>query len=369
MSQPTPYVVNSVSPVKVLASGSVQTVYNSDVVNQVFLSDWPTPLGGFPLNPGSTLQWDSGKDLYLSVVAGVAVTVYVLPNGGQLTDASAIAGAIIAQGLAQDIADKIAIEGAPSIDVPMYTQISSNMAGNTTQVISNVIDSSKYGAIDITIWDERNADFDTLRLCQIRWLSSGSIVALDHFSTYGGFSGQGQAWQMTLPVRGDSFQVIVSCIPSDLTATLADVNFFTTLSYKVLPKSVYNTGLRQGWATDPPAALYYDALMGANGFLFNCAVAGTHYYERPAYTVGSGYIEIQNTVAVPAGVTVTVTIIEETVYGFLVPVRQVVIPASSLANQFTILPFDFTTNAIRIDAVAAGGTINGVQVVLRYPLP
>lgn len=68
---------------------------------------------GYPLGVGSSIIWDAGRPLYAYAVNGLLL---VSENTGALFDAQAVASEIIAAGLAQDIADKIAIGGAPPIN-------------------------------------------------------------------------------------------------------------------------------------------------------------------------------------------------------------------------------------------------------------
>lgn len=156
MTMPTPYVVSSANPVQVTGNitQTVSTVYNSSTTDVLYLSDTGNPAGAFPLNPGSTIQWDGGKPLYLSVLGTAVVTAYVMPNGGNLTDATAIASAIIAQGLAQDIAQEISISGAPPIDssrVPIASFSHVTVPANQMKQISGYIDVSKYNSVRVVV--------------------------------------------------------------------------------------------------------------------------------------------------------------------------------------------------------------------------
>ena len=81
-------------------------VHNTSTVDTVWLTNLPNN-SGFALRPGSTITWDSRQGLYLYALAGTTVAVEVVDNGGSLTDAGAIAGQIIAQGLAPAIAKSI----------------------------------------------------------------------------------------------------------------------------------------------------------------------------------------------------------------------------------------------------------------------
>ena len=68
-----------------------------------------------PLQAKSTIVWDKDAGLYIGADDPTTV-ITVTENAGQVFDASAIAGQILSQGLALDIAQQIALNGVPLID-------------------------------------------------------------------------------------------------------------------------------------------------------------------------------------------------------------------------------------------------------------
>lgn len=156
MSQPSPYTITSVTPVQVTGNptDTSMTIYNSSQTDMLYLSESGNPNTSFPLNAGSTIAWDPGKPLYLSVDPGKSVVAYILPNGGNFTDATAIANAILQQGLAQDIADAIMLNGVPSIDssrevIAQVTQVSFP-AGHEGQILP-FVDTSKFNSLRMIV--------------------------------------------------------------------------------------------------------------------------------------------------------------------------------------------------------------------------
>lgn len=98
------------------------------------------PNGGFPLGAKSSIIWDAGKPLYAWAPTGQLI---IADNSGNLFDAQAIAGEIIAGGLAQDIATEIvnsnlssniagqiAIDGAPPINKTQLLYSSTTSGSN-----------------------------------------------------------------------------------------------------------------------------------------------------------------------------------------------------------------------------------------------
>lgn len=112
------------APLLVKNTGAAAVVIGSD---QGLLQSWT-------LGAGSSMQWAPDKALYArtqSTVAGTASTLDVLDNGGgQIFDAGAIAGQILGQGLAGDIANAILSAGVQIIDQPAVLDYQPYLAGH-----------------------------------------------------------------------------------------------------------------------------------------------------------------------------------------------------------------------------------------------
>ena len=94
------------------------TLYNAgDAV--AFVDSQPQAASGYPLSPGSTLSWDAKRPLYAACAKGAPTSLLVTDNGGAVFDASAIAGQILSQGLAQSIASSILATGVQTVNNPV----------------------------------------------------------------------------------------------------------------------------------------------------------------------------------------------------------------------------------------------------------
>lgn len=101
---------------------SPSRVYNRDTVQSVYVSnEYVGGTNGFRLGPGMSLTWTTGRDLWIwsTPEATLPVPVTVVNDGGEFTDPSTIATAILEQGLAQQIADAISITGVPPSNLPV----------------------------------------------------------------------------------------------------------------------------------------------------------------------------------------------------------------------------------------------------------
>lgn len=93
------------------------TLYNTGV-NIVYVSESVNATDGYPLSPGSTLVWDAGRKLFATTGQAGVGSINVTDNGGSVFDASAVAGQILSQGLAGQIAASIFESGVPLVDKP-----------------------------------------------------------------------------------------------------------------------------------------------------------------------------------------------------------------------------------------------------------
>jgi hypothetical protein len=126
------------------------TLFNNDTADTVYVGETgPTCKqgSGLPLPPRASLQWDSGRPLWLSAPAGTPATpviVSVVNNQGTIFSPADIASQIIAQGLtATAIAAAISVQGAPSIDSPIVLL-------NTSQNVATDVAPTDTGLLDVT---------------------------------------------------------------------------------------------------------------------------------------------------------------------------------------------------------------------------
>lgn len=270
------YVVTGTSPVQVHNDGypETTTVYNKDTANTVYLLEYPQGFStGFPLGPGSTITWDKGKALYLCCDnAATTINVVVADNGGTLTDAGAIAGQIIAQGLATDIATQISLTGAPPIDV---NTIIKNIAftTNTTSTYSiDVPNVEQYQSVTIWAVDEGNASLRRDISVQ-HGVLSGAVLALYYDEGFGIVDqGPGSGYlggYTTYRTSTKQQDLRVNVGPSGAATT---VHFIVTGSYKAVDRPEYINRS----PIDPPSAGVSNIRPSQVGVKYTAPAAGSY---------------------------------------------------------------------------------------------
>lgn len=156
------------------------TVYNAGPINVQLTEDVNGTSTGFPLQPGSSIVWDAGRPLNAYVQTGVAGTavLVVLDNGGQISNPTAIANALLTAGLATAIGNAISITGAPPINVfDQFATLQFTSSGaNFTSVIYDV---SKYQSVNFFLGDAAGAFGSPLpRRVDLQWLDSTGTIPL-----------------------------------------------------------------------------------------------------------------------------------------------------------------------------------------------
>lgn len=110
---------------------------------------------GFPIDAGGgTLTWAQGRPLYLIAPAGATSAVIDPGNGdGATTSPTDLANAILAGGLAQQIATAVNVTGVPPIDAPVELISFSGSSDGLKTFIGNEapIDVSKYQSLRVYI--------------------------------------------------------------------------------------------------------------------------------------------------------------------------------------------------------------------------
>lgn len=153
------------------------------------------PNGGFPLGAKSSMIWDAGKPLYAWAPTGQLI---IADNSGNLFDAQAIAGEIIAGGLAQEIAENIRITGTPSIN--KQTDLYS---GLTNAFSSTIPEMDQYNLVHLTF--NRAAPTNSVdMLCKVilEWSSQFTLPFNQEI-----YVGQIGVTELIVPVLGPSLSV------------------------------------------------------------------------------------------------------------------------------------------------------------------
>ena len=171
----TTWTINDTNPVQIIPPVGYETatqISNLDLVNSIVLSD-DTTLSGITLPPGSSIEWDPHKGLWIHVAtAGTSVQVNVVDNEGLFTNGQAVASALITSGLANQIASSISLSGAPPIDsnTSLFNYRNTGIAaasGSTQVMIYKVPGVSKYQSV--TIWGVDESNNDNYRRVDIWW--------------------------------------------------------------------------------------------------------------------------------------------------------------------------------------------------------
>ena len=255
---PTPYIVSSSTPIQATQNGypAPVTIYNSSKTATINCAESGNMASAFPLNPGSTLVWDAGKALYLALGSGAGpVTVFLNENGGSLTDATAIASAIIQQGLADDIAAKIAISGAPSIDasrIPIYSATKNVLTAGNTWFPNTPpglgLDVSAYNSVRIVIQcaTPSGPAFTNLQpavtACAI-WDNNSPEAALDSWGVIDNNNNGGPySTEFWVPCRTNTLSVVIA--NTRASTEVATVNIYGSYQTITDPRYSCNTS---GW--------------------------------------------------------------------------------------------------------------------------
>jgi hypothetical protein len=175
------------------------TIYNA-IGGATCYVDNEDPLGnptnGIPLTAGSSLPWDGDQALY--IVCPTSTQVVISDNSQTGTDAGAVASQLIAQGLATDIANAIALTGAPPIDkfAPLPS-LPLTLATLNGAVTSASIDVSAYQSISVLAKTSNPGPTNNTRV-NVNWCDSlGNVLFTEYF-----FVGNGGQTISNMTVRG-----------------------------------------------------------------------------------------------------------------------------------------------------------------------
>ena len=220
------YPIEAGRPVDVWIPGRTHTavvvVNTGDVV--VLVDDTPPP-GSAPLElaPGESIPWDANRALSLAVPDwSDPGEVLVTENQGESSGARAIARAIIAQGLAVDVAQAISLAGVPAIDRPVVllpTQSATITRG--TLWLSGAVDVGAYATAVVQL-SVRGVGTTTPEqvTAELRWLTEDGVttIATDRVVLWLDPGGGTQTWCLQAPAWGARLQLAV-LVPATLTTT------------------------------------------------------------------------------------------------------------------------------------------------------
>ena len=149
------YQISDTAPTKVIPEQSYwdSVLIINDGTQYVWLGNDSTVNinTGFPLGPGSNKLWEGRQALYAICAPGLATSLRIIDNNGAMFDVTNVAGQILAQGLAGQIANAINVVGVPPIDRPevVYADvIHLAMAGNFD---TPIIDAAAFNSVTIDV--------------------------------------------------------------------------------------------------------------------------------------------------------------------------------------------------------------------------
>lgn len=340
------YLVSDVAPITVHNSDYPYTtmVFNSSTKDTLYLSENPNN-NGFPLSPGSSISWDSGKALYLYVNSGVSLYATVVDNGGNLTDAGAIAA-------------QIQISGAPPVD-PMTILYEGQLTSIITGVSTPSIDTSKYQSISVFISTDTGAlatdpqDFEDITLT---WSINNSSIDIDNFRAYDSNNNT-----IILGVGSTTTDYIGGCTyicatkgPSLILSTFGSTNGATITirivgSYKTVNTPHYTQHSNYG------AIPQFGMSENSNGYnkvaLYNGnKIAGTSVFYPTIYNGNATLFVFAATVTALVNVVISDTVLNVPINTTLLPVSGI----NSFANTNIIIPSNSVN--IRIAGIATSLT-------------
>ena len=216
----------------------------------VLLDDEPAPGSGAPLTlaPGDSVQWEQDRALTVAVPDGAdPSSVIVSENPGQPTPATAIARAILAQGLAADIASAISLAGVPAIDRPavLLAPWSATIPAGTMW-LSGALDVGAYATTIVTAAVHgTGTSAPEQTTLELRWLAGDgtTVIATDRVTLWLAPGGGGQTWALQAPAWGAWLQVAVTAQPG-VTTTAVNLTLSVVGSFREKPaaRSVVTAG-------------------------------------------------------------------------------------------------------------------------------
>lgn len=236
------------------------------------------PADAWTLGAGDTFTWDT-RPLWASSSSGTTITVDD-NSAGQLFSSQAVASALISSGLAGDIAQQIALNGAPSIDAPgtIFSQMTPTPFGTLP---TQLFDIAKYQSLfvwfNVTVTGSPVIG-DLIRLYLWYYDSSGTLLD----------------WQ-TIEAAGDC--TIVAKMPTHGTfvkfgwnaaggGSTYSVQLSATGSLRTVPNPQF-TVTNNHW-TAAAGASPYDSMMNSRycGLEVNPLAASSHVTVFPSYCSG-----------------------------------------------------------------------------------
>lgn len=332
----------------------------------VYLGEDPqvTVNGGWPLEPGDSVTWEAGKPLY--AIAPGRTTVYVEAAATSVFQASAVADQLVASGLAQDIADRIQIAGAPSIDDPQTLAadtFNAPAALASHSVGGGNLDVARYQSIAVRLVTAMTGAVLTAPATSghiyISHYAAGTLIAVDEFLYLGDNQSSrifAKAPAIVVPARGDQILVEVDYGTAGVPMTCTVVG-----SYRAVQKPSYFCGHGFFGASGLGNVNAGDGLDGFSSWVVAGLAASASWNEWPVLYAGPAILFFDSAAAITAG-TITITV-RDTAGG--VSLGQGIVVPTGTSRVFEAMPFTVPARPVqlRITNSAAGVPLPAAAVL------
>lgn len=311
--------LRSTSPVAIFPDGWQEGLTIRNTGNDVaYIGGSPTvsEANGFPLGSNSSMSWDAQRPLW-ALGSSSSSQVLVFANTGNLFDASAIAGEILAQGLATDIATEISIYGAPSINRSTVVDLSYQIPAFNVMPPVTYVDSSQSHTLNLYVNEKYAVGAppvpytDNARTYTITWFNE----LLEPIAVDGLASMPAQDLSLTLkstlatiPVRGPRFTLTFSPIDTD-SSTKPYLTIYATLSLVESSEIVVEQGLQL--AGQDTSHVTFSGGGGVGVYHAGLTVSSVYpaTVDYPSFRSGMGTVALHSD-GMPSGVSVTLNLVD-----------------------------------------------------------
>lgn len=202
------------------------TLYNPNATTVIYVDNQnPASTSSQPINPGAQLVWTE-QYVYAVTAPGETGNLLINDNQGDLNDPTAIATAIIDQGLAEAIAAALQITTVPAGDNPTLLEQQVNVTAHHAITGGVTFDCSKYQSL-IVIAMGPGAGTTGLVKVGLTWGLPGSQVGSDVLEFE-------QEVSACLPCRGTTCELILQGVNNDV----ANVSVYVFGSFRSFPSSI-----------------------------------------------------------------------------------------------------------------------------------
>ena len=201
-------------------AGDVSVVNAGDATAYLDTEHQDDATTGRPLSAGSTVVWQAGVPLW--VTAPTPVPLLITDSAGAMFDAGAVAGQILAQGLAGQIAAAINVVGVPLVNRAERVMSETFSLATNTSWSSALLDVSEHRSISLRLSQLNGAHPTVLRGVTLQWLSDPVdqlLIAED--LALAGVDGHDTWWNG--PTRAPYLQVLLDGAPTGGGPTSVDL--------------------------------------------------------------------------------------------------------------------------------------------------